>query len=430
MKSKILTLFAFVVMAVGLTACHNDEIVGPNKTESGQVNLRSLGVDVNNAETVINSSTTSKAKSRASIDLSDFQVSIYKAGVQVKSWRYADMPELFTLEPGDYTIKVVSHEVQKAEWERPLFIGEKDFSIANEQITEIGVVTCYLSNIKVTIKYDKSLLDLLTKDDAKVTVIANDAGSLEYTIDETRAGYFEAIEGSSTLVAEFTGTIGRNFETVRHILNDVEAGQHRIITFKVKSQTDRPEETGGIEIGNGLYLDVEVVDVDLNYGVTLEEENIPDDRPKPEDGNQGGDSGDGGDDKPKPEYITITSETLSFTEPNAIDGGQAVVNIHSENGISHFLVKIESTNDNFIASAGELMPLNFDLAYPGDYGEIFSGSLGFPVGDQVIGAKDLQFDITTLAPLLQSFPGTHKFTLTVEDSTSYQKIVSITFVVE
>ena len=166
-------------MALTFSSCHED-VVGPKKDDAvGQVNLRSLGVDVNNAEVIINSSTKNRTKSRANIDMSDFQVSIYSAGALVKQWRYADMPELFSLEPGDYTVKVVSHEVAKAEWEHPLFIGEKSFTITADQITEIGVVTCYLSNIKVSIRFDKSLTDLLTKDDAKVTVVANDQGRLE-----------------------------------------------------------------------------------------------------------------------------------------------------------------------------------------------------------------------------------------------------------
>ncbi len=427
MKSKILSLFAIIAMTIGLSACHSDEpTIGPDIHESGQVSLRSLGVDVNNAEVVINGSSDKNISSRASVDLSDFQVSIFKGAVLVKKWRYADMPELFTLEPGDYTVKIISHDVQKAEWEHPLFVGEKNFTIENDQITEIGVVTCSLANIKVSIVYDKSLLDLLTKDDAKVTVIANDEGRLEYKPEETRAGYFEALEGSSTLVAEFTGTIKRNFETMRVVYNDVKPGQHRIITFKVNDPNQRPDETGGIAIGDGLYLDVEVTDVNLTYSLNVEETNIPDNRPsfgEPDTPDPGP-----GPDDPDDDPIKITSETLSFTENNPIDVSPAEVFIHSDKGIAHFLVKIESSNQDFLASAGELLPLSFDLAYPGEYEDIFRDSLKFPVGNEVIGANDLTFNISELVPLLQAFPGTHKFTLSVEDVDAFQKIVSITFV--
>ncbi len=424
MKSKLLTLFACLTLTLSLTACHENDEPTPAPKGEGQVNLRSLGVDVNNAENVINTS-TSAVKSRADVDLSDFKVTIYKGETAVKTWRYADMPELFTLEPGDYKVKVISHDVQKAEWEHPLFIGEKDFSITNDNITEIGIVTCYLSNIKVTIKYDDTLRARLG-DDAKVTVIANDEGRLVFTPDETRSGYFEALEGSSTLIAEFTGTIGRNYETLRHTITDVQAGQHRIITFKIKGQGDKPSETGGISLGDGFFLDVDVVDENLKYNIDLEEDNIPDDRPKP---------GDDGDDPTPPgpqpgedeNAIQITSETLSFTEANSVDISEAIVKIKSENGIEHFLVKIETNNDNFLQAVSELMPTSFDLAYPGENAESFS-SIGFPVGDEVIGAKDLTFDISTFVPLLKSFPGTHKFTLSVTDAKSINKIVSLTFV--
>lgn len=433
MKSKIFSILTIFAMALTFSSCHED-VVAPKKDDAvGQVNLRSLGVDVNNAEVIINSSTKNRTKSRANIDMSDFQVSIYSAGVLVKQWRYADMPELFSLEPGDYTVKVVSHEVAKAEWEHPLFIGEKSFTITADQITEIGVVTCYLSNIKVSIRFDKSLTDLLTKDDAKVTVVANDQGRLEYTPEETRAGYFEALPGSSTLVAEFTGTINRNFETLRHVLTDVQAGQHRIITFKVEGPSPRPDETGGIAIGDGLYLNIEVIDVNLRYTINLEEDNIPDDRPNGSEDpgpGPGPSPGPGPDDPVTPtDEITITSETLDFDKVNSPEVETAVVNITAKNGIEHFLVKIESSNTDFLSSVSELMPTSFDLAYPGDNEEKFA-SINFPVGNQVIGATSLVFDISQFVPLLAAFPGTHTFTLTITDAKSLSLIKSLTFVAE
>jgi len=431
MKSKIFSFIATLVLASGLCSCHDDINTGGGKKQTnGQVNLRSMGVDVNNAETIITTSAGAKSAARANVDLSDFNVTISSGGTAVHSWRYADMPELFTLPVGDYTVKVVSHQVQKAEWEHPLFIGEKTFSITENEITPIGIVTCYLSNIKVSVRYDSRLRELMG-DDVKVTVIANDEGKLEYTPDETRAGYFEAIEGSSTLVAELTGTIKGNFETYRKTLTDVKAGQHRIITFVVKEPYPDVEENGGIEIGDGLYLDMEVENVNLNYGLDIREDNLEDDRPTFGGNEGGGEQGGGDDPEPKPEdFIRITSDDVSFDAMNSVDGSSYVVKIHSDNGIEHFVVKIESTDENFIKSVGELMPTTFDLAYIDDpelAAKFTNPQIGFPVNEQVIGAKDLNFDISGLVPLLGAFPGTHKFTLAVTDKKNLQVTKSISF---
>lgn len=428
MKTKILSLLTFVAIAIGMTACHDEVSPAPKPDqEQGQVNLRSLSVDVSNAEKIIESSNIKK-KSRTNIDMSDFKVTILKGAEVVKTWRYADMPEVFTLEAGDYTVRVVSHDVQKAEWDRPLFVGQKDFTVVNDEITAIGIVTCKLANIKVTVIYDEPLAKVMG-DDTKVTVVANDQGSLVYLPDETRAGYFEALEGSSTMVAEFSGTVGQSKETMRVTITDATAGQHHRITFRIKrANPDDPDENGTIIIdGEKFILDASVVDENLTVGLNISEENIEDDRPT-----FGGDEPDPGPDDPTPptpeDKIVIKSDDLSFDKPNTPgDISTAVVDITSKDGIEHFLVSIETTSDQFRQSVSELMPLQFDLAYPGEYAESFS-SIGFPVNDEVIGATDLKFDITQFVPLLAGFEGTHKFTLTVTDNTGFSAIKSLTFV--
>lgn len=135
--------------------------------------------------------------------------------------------------------------------------------------------------------------------------------------------------------------------------------------------------------------------------------------------------------------ITIKSKTLSFD--SAIDpsdptlASNAVVNIHSDNGVAHLLVHIESTSPEFIASAGDMVPFDFDLAYPTvdgtDWSDMLGAlGLGFPVNDQVIGQKDIDFNITQFVPLLAGFPGTHKFTITVTDVNNKQLAKTLTFI--
>jgi hypothetical protein len=436
MKNKIFSLLTLFVLALGLTSCHDDLNPGVKTTGEGSVNLSSIGVEINNVEKVI-------ASSRASVDLSDFLIDIVNTddNSTAASWKYSAMPELFTLPVGNYKVKVKSHEVQKAEWEKPYFVGEKTFSVTNDAITEIGVVTCTLSNIKVTIGFSDELKALMG-DDCKVTVYVNDEGSLEFTKEETRAGYFEAVEGSTTLVAEFTGTVDGNEEYMSFKATDVEAGQYRKITFKIKdNSTTPPVETGSISIEGGIKIDVDYDEINLAGNVTSEEENLGDsDRPGKEDPLPGEGGGDNSGDNTESTPITFTCATASFDEPNEIDASKSyVVNIKAENGIEHLYVTIDpkpdadqdSYSEDFLLSLSDLdIPTSFDLANPGDKASIYKNSLGLPVGDEVVGATELDFDISNFVPLLKNpnFKGVHKFKLQVVDSKGNELTKTLTFV--
>ena len=386
MKTKILSLITFIFAAITLSSCNEGWNPQPNSDKNGQVSLTSMGVEVSNAEQVI---------SRLAVDLSDYIVTIYDAKNSVSAeWKYSEMPEIFTLPVGDYKITVKSHNVEKAAWDKPYFLGTKTFSIQDSKITDIGVIKCVLSNIKVSIKFDSSIVPYLGAD-VKVVVVANDEGSLIFTKDETRSGYFEAIEGSSTLVATLTGTVSGYYETV------------------VNTYTD-------------------VVVEDLNNDVTTGEDVIPGDRPGKEDPKDPDpEPGPGPDPEPSVDPITFTSETLSFDEVNTpAEGVNYIVNIHSEAGLAHLIVEIISNDltDEMLQGVG--LAANFDLAYPGSLEEALRDSFGFPVGDKVIGQKDIVFNITQFVPLLNIYQGTHKFKLTATDANNVQVVKTLTFVVQ
>lgn len=119
---------------------------------------------------------------------------------------------------------------------------------------------------------------------------------------------------------------------------------------------------------------------------------------------------------------------MSFDKVNDVaTTTTGIVLIEAKNGIQHFIVKIASDNENFVNSVKDLMPIEFDLAYPGDNAEAFE-SLGFPTGDKVINATNLTFDISQFIPLLSAFPGNHTFTLNLTDNKSVNKIVSLKFI--
>lgn len=182
------------------------------------------------------------------------------------------MPEIVALEKGDYRIEVESHKVAKAEWEKPYFKGSQTFSITPNQITQVEAVTCRFSSIKVTITVEDDLKAQLA-DDATFTVIANDEGELVYGKDEKRAGYFEAVEGSNTMIVKFKGTLGNSMVEENFPFTDIEAGQYRDIVFKTKNGPQPPQPSGDVTIG-GIDIDASYTDRDIDGNVTYEEEVI------------------------------------------------------------------------------------------------------------------------------------------------------------
>lgn len=411
------------------------------------VNLKSLGVDVKHAENVI--------EGRAGVDISTYIVKIFsETGMLRAQWTIEKMPEVFSLPVGKYTLEVTSHQIEKQAWESPWYQGEANFEITDGQVTEIGTVACTFQSIKVSIKYSDKLTSLMGTD-TNVKVVCNDEGTLDFAPAETRAGYFQAIEGSSTLVATFTSTIkGQKVQVVK-TLKDVAAGQHRIITFQVKTGDGViPDETGYIVIdGEGLMIDTTVEIVDREGNVTIDDEVISGEtRPGTEPG---------GDDPNPPTpptpgdegKIEFLSEYLSFDQSNdpELFGDPdndpslkpAVVDITSEKPMQSLKVVIESTSDFFVGSAGDMVPLEFDLCNLQPSIQDYVAKKGLPdskvdeyvtavtnmFGNDFKDKTEVQFNISQFVPLLANFDGTHTFTITVTDNVGTTKSINLTFFV-
>jgi hypothetical protein len=439
MKTKIFTILTLMALCLGFSSCKDDW--SSEDVSQGQLSLSSMNVEVSNVEKVITSS-------RAAIDTDAFLITItnQSTGEVAGSYQFGTMPEVVSLPVGKYTLTVKSHNVQKAEWEHPYFEGSKDFEITNGKITDIGQVVCTFASLKVSIRFKDDLLNAIG-DDAKVTVVANDGGKLEFTPTETRSGYFAVVEGSNTLVATFTGEINGTYASRTATYTDVEGGQHRIIYFDLKTNDALPpEEVGNITIGgdsedesgtNSSWLDISTVTVDIITGnVTIDADESLDssDRPGQEtpdesDNNDNNNNNQGGSTTPTGN-ITFTS-ALSFTTPNTIDATDGKVYVHSDNGFSSFVVKIDGTDDfnNDLPSMG--LPLQFDLANITD--EELAATLSnpngfnFPVNDSFKNTNDVTFDITNFIGLMGSFSGTQRFILNVTDNGGYQKSATLTF---
>lgn len=414
MKTKIYSLLALAGITLAMGSCSdNPDYLFDKSGQTGSVSLSDLGVTVDPEEQTI---------SRAGdIDTSGFIVRIVDAeGNSAYEATVATCSEIVTLPVADgYTVKVSSHEVENAAWSAPYYYGETAFDVKANEITEIGTISCTFANIRVSVNYTDELRAIMGNDVTVTVKCSENGSSLDYTPAETRSGYFKALEGSTTLAAEFNGIVqGRTAHLVK-ALTDVKAGQHRIITFGVKTGNNEvPDEFGGIKLegdatgiklADGLYLTADVTTETVNGNVAVDEKGDgtaqrPGKEENPDDPNPP---------TPVDEPIKITSDDVDFDAENPATGSSYLVDINAEKGIAHLQVKISSDNQGFLDSASEMLPLEFDLAETADDDPLAEL---LPAGSRVKNQTYVAFDVTGLVPLLGAFQGHHAFTITVTDN--------------
>lgn len=422
MKTDIISLAVVAAAAfAGLTSCSDTWTNDLAEEEKGTLNTASILASVNTYEAEKEDAQGAKApESRAVTDLSPFIVEVVKSdGSKVASWTYATMPPAPTFAVGTYTVRVKSHNPQPVEWEKPYYAGEQQFQIKANDVTDVDPIVCTLANVRVSIEVTEALKKA-SAGDVKITFTGEPGVDLEFAPDETRSGYFAYTEGLSTMKVHFEGTVIGAREDFTHVLKDIQPGQHRLVKFALRINPNPPaDETGNIEIpeGEGVMVDCGVTTYEVDGTVSSKEDVIDDSgRPGQE---EGGD--DPKPDDPDDKAITFSSSTLDLEGANmAEEFGEeeglkpAVVDIHSENGVTSLKVKIISDflTEDMLSGIG--LTSQFDLADPGEYATGLAG-LGFPTAAEVNGAHDLQFNITKFIPLIFE-EGDHKFEITVTDS--------------
>lgn len=377
--SFLLTLFAVVLLA---TACHSEKVDYGISSE-GQLDLSSLQLTPNTDPLV--------TESRVAAELSDYIVEIYtEGGDLVNSWKYSEMPEVYTLKVGKY--KVVAHApvTEGAAFDTPYCEGEsKVFEITQDNLTNLGEIVCTLHNIKVTVKYADNLKPLLGED-VKVTVKIG-GESLEYGKDETRSGFFHC-EANNTVDVVFSGTVDGSAENVTKSYTDVALGTELIVTYNLIDAVFVDPGTGGTVSAGGLKLDATCTPVTIEGVVRPSEDEILDFG-----------------------LPSVVGEGFDLSQPVTDLSQKVVVDLKAPEGAAHIWVKITSDNADFSGVIGQMFPQNpFDLAEPGEAEESLN-TLGLPIKDAVIGKDVVVFDVSQFVGLLGGFPGVHQFMLTVVD---------------
>lgn len=385
MKRLQLISLTVLSMLIALTACHSEKVSFQMDT-FGQLKLSSMQVTADTEPLV--------TASRVSADIKDYLITVYAAnGEKLQEWKYAEMPEIFTLKTGAYKLVAHAPEVTGAAFDTPYCASaEKSFEIKQDEITEIGEVKCTLHNVKVTVKYEDKLMALLG-DDVKVTVKVGEE-KLEYTKDETKSGFFHGKAENNVVDVVFEGSVEGEPVSITKSYAEIALGTELIVTYKYKeSVTGIDPGTGGSFHVPGISVDEKLIAVNETGAVLPEEDEILD--------------------FGKP---AIEGDGFDLSQPVTNLNQKVVVNLMAPEGIAHVNVEIASENETFAGVIQEMFGGPFDLAYPGTLEETLKG-LKLPVSEQVINQQLVKFDVTEFMPLLKGeFAGIHRFIIEVVDN--------------
>lgn len=434
MKKIIYLSIAVLLNMLCLVSCDREKYDygygedGNETLATGTVNLASLKVAVSGSVVGV-TTRAGESDEQGSINVDDYIILIHnKDGKSVKQWKYSEMPEIFSLNVGSYTVSAYSHDEKPAEFDRPYYFGSQDFEIKADSVTNIDELKCFLRSIMVTVEYDDDLKEILG-DDVVSKVTVGD-GSLDFVKGESRAGYFQATNSTSNMIdTEFTGTVDGAQVNYAEKFSGVKAGEHRIIRYSVKKINNENNGTGGTAEFT-ITIDATCTVVNDTIEIDPGSEDIIPDFPSnggDEDNSDNNNSEDNNSEKPSIVGNSYEVDGQGFDiSKDVLDIPSGVstivkVDINAPKGISH--VKVEIISDVLTPEELESVGLTdkFDLAEPGEY-ETALSRLGFPVKDEVIGQTYLLFDITQFTGLLANLDaGEHNFKITVVDSEGNEK---------
>lgn len=418
MKNIFLICFTLMVVLFTFSACHSEKMETGATDVTGQLSLASMKMEVDlKVDTVY-------PQSRAGVDVSNFLLTIKNSqGEQVEQYTYSEMPEIISLPVGTYTVVASSAEAATNGFDVPFYTGSTEqFTIKENELTEVSALTCRLANVMISVEYDEELRKLMGED--VVTTVKIGDNSLDIPSSETRKAYLIAPASAGSMDITLKGTIdGESVTEVKRVEN-VQAGQYNIIKYVLSPVDDGNNSVGG-NLNIAINIDSSMTSSDETVGVNPGEEPGIDDFPTDGGEEPGDGDGDGGDESGSEQNMPtivgtdfngktfdISKDVLTVTK------GQSVslsVTLLAPNKMAHVYVTIDSETLTENVLVGVNLAKNFDLAEPGDLEAGLKG-LGFPTGTDVIGKEEIPFDITQFTSLLGIYgAANHNFIIRVVD---------------
>lgn len=427
MKNIFLICLTLMAVLFTFSACHSEKMETGATDVTGQLSLASMKMEVDlKVDTVY-------PQSRAGVDVSNFLLTIKNSqGEQVEQYTYSEMPEIISLPVGTYTVVASSAETATNGFDVPFYTGSTEqFTIKENELTEVSALTCRLANVMISVEYDEELRKLMGED--VVTTVKIGDNSLDIPSSETRKAYLIAPASAGSMDITLKGTIdGESVTEVKRVEN-VQAGQYNIIKYVLSPVDDGNNSVGG-NLNIAINVDSSMTSSDETVGVNPGEEPGIDDFPTDGGEEPGDGDGDGGDESGSDQNMPTIEGTRFNKVPFDIDNDRLTISgaaelqvtIGAPNGIANLFVEIISETLD-VSEVG--LPKSFDLAYPGENSDALSG-LGFPVGDKVIGQTEVLFDISNFTILLPTFKGNHDFKIRVVDSKGLEETKTLKLKVE
>ena len=414
MKNIFLICLTLMAVLFTFSACHSEKMETGATDVTGQLSLASMKMEVDlKVDTVY-------PQSRAGVDVSNFLLTIKNSqGEQVEQYTYSEMPEIISLPVGTYTVVASSAETATNGFDVPFYTGSTEqFTIKENELTEVSALTCRLANVMISVEYDEELRKLMGED--VVTTVKIGDNSLDIPSSETRKAYLIAPASAGSMDITLKGTIdGESVTEVKRVEN-VQAGQYNIIKYVLSPVDDGNNSVGG-NLNIAINIDSSMTSSDETVGVNPGEEPGIDDFPT--DGGEEPGDGDGDGEGGITSDISITGKDLGES-PFDIDQTQTItgettliVGIEAPAGIQNLKVTISSDDEDFRA-IGEGLG-EFDLAHSDSMNEDAQAMLpilGLPIDDAVLNQTNLDFNISKFTSMLAGFKGTHTFKITVTDN--------------
>ncbi len=419
MKNIFLICLTLMAVLFTFSACHSEKMETGATDVTGQLSLASMKMEVDlKVDTVY-------PQSRAGVDVSNFLLTIKNSqGEQVEQYTYSEMPEIISLPVGTYTVVASSAEAATNGFDVPFYTGSTEqFTIKENELTEVSALTCRLANVMISVEYDEELRKLMGED--VVTTVKIGDNSLDIPSSETRKAYLIAPASAGSMDITLKGTIdGESVTEVKRVEN-VQAGQYNIIKYVLSPVDDGNNSVGG-NLNIAINIDSSMTSSDETVGVNPGEEPGIDDFPT--DGGEEPGDGDGDSDGDGEGGITsdinITGKKLGESPFFDIDQTQTItgattliVGIEAPAGIQNLKVTISSDDEEF-NGIGEGLG-EFDLAHSDSMNEDAQAMLpilGLPIDDAVLNQTNLDFNISKFTSMLAGFKGTHTFKITVTDN--------------
>ena len=298
-------------------------------------------------------------------------------------------------------------------------------------------IVCTLLQHKVTVDYNDDFKKMV-RGNCTTTATYNSNSALSFALNydeqsgrvtrEERAGYFNVVEGGTTLEVTFSGKMDLegdgNAKTYRmtKAFTDVKAKSWRHITF-IKKIDEEGNATFDIMIND--YAE----DAPIEEGVDGVESVLGSDPNQPQ--------GDGGIELVSTCDFDITKDVII---PNVAEEG--VVNMlltmqaNVPNGVKKFSVAISSTSPGFTAALDVVAEYDeaagghvVDLVSPTEKNMGIFDIVPFPHGAELNGATEILFNLSAAQIPILAFPGTHSFVMTVIDAKGCKKDTTIKMVV-